>query len=111
MKQNLHQLSQYTADFIKNKTGKGPKDIKYHHFENRIYIEMLKLLTPIELEIATTPEGIISVKLARERFFDKYAQDYRNIAGQILGCQILYGATLWDVANDAAFIILTFSLT
>ena len=97
LKQNLHQLSQYTADFIKSKTGKGPKDIKCHFFDNKIYIEMYKLLTPIELEIATTSEGITSVKLARERFYDKYAYDYHDIAGQILGCQITYGSTLWDV--------------
>jgi uncharacterized protein YbcI len=110
IKQNLHQLSQYTADFIKSKTGKGPKDIKCHFFDNKIYIEMYKLLTPIELEIATTPEGITSVKLARERFYDKYAFDYHNIASRILGCQIAYGSTLWDVLNDEACIVLTFYL-
>lgn len=108
-KQNLHQLSQYTADFIKSKTGKGPKDIKYHYFENKIYIEMFKLMTPIELEVANTPEGVNSVKQSRERFYDKYAQDFHNAAGQILGCHITHGATLWDVARDEACIILTFS--
>ena len=61
---------------------------------------MNKLLTPIELEIATTLEGITNVKTARERFYEKYAHDYHNIASQIVGCQITYGATLWDVIND-----------
>jgi hypothetical protein len=70
---------------------------------------MFKLMTPFELEVANTPEGVSSVKLSRERFYDKYAQDFHLAAGQILGCRILHGTTLWDVARDEACIILTFS--
>ncbi len=110
-KQKLHQLSQYTADFIKSKTGKGPRDIKSHFFDNKIFIEMYKLLTPIELEIASTLDGITNVKLARERFYEKYAQNYHGIASQIMGCQIIYGCTLWDIINDEAYIILTINPT
>ncbi|MGE5583710.1 MAG: Na-translocating system protein MpsC family protein [Bacillota bacterium] len=106
-KQNLRQLTQYTADFIKSKTGKGPREIKCHCHDNKIYIEMNKVLTPIELEIAITLEGITNVKQARQRFYEKYAHDYHITAGQIIGCQIIHGCSLWDIANDEAYIILT----
>ena len=52
---------------------------------------MFKLMTPIEFEVATTPEGIDSVKLSRERFYDKNTQDYHHTASQILGCHIIHG--------------------
>ena len=105
--QNLHKLAQYTADFIKSKTGKGPRDIKSYCLENKILIEMNSLLTPIELEIASTSDGILNVKLARERFYEKYAEKYHTIAGEILGCIIKHGCVIWDIPHDEAFIILT----
>lgn len=105
--QNLHKLSQYTADFIKSKTGKGPRDIKSYWLENKILIEMVNLLTPIELEIASTVDGTTNVKLARERFYDKYAEQYYHIAGEILGCYINRGCVIWDIPHDEAYIILT----
>jgi uncharacterized protein YbcI len=105
--QNLHKLAQYTADFIKSKTGKGPRDIKSYCLENKILIEMNSLLTPIELEIASTVDGILNVKLARERFYDKYAEKYHGIAGEILGCPIKRGCVIWDIRHDEAFVILT----
>jgi uncharacterized protein YbcI len=106
-KQNLHRLAQYTADFIKSKTGKGPRDVKFHLLENKILIEMYKLLTPIELEIASTSDGIPKVKTARECFYEKYAQKYHSAAGEILSCRIKYGSVIWDVLHDEAYIILT----
>jgi uncharacterized protein YbcI len=106
-KQNLHRLAQYTADFIKSKTGKGPRDIKCHLLESKVLIEMSKLLTPIELEIASTNDGIHNVKIARERFYEKYAQKYHGAAGEILNCRIKYGIVIWDALHDEAYIILT----
>lgn len=105
--QNLHKLAQYTADFIKSKTGKGPRDIKSYLLENKILIGMNSLLTPIELEIASTADGTLNVKLARERFYDKYADKYHSIAGEILGCPIKHGCVIWDITHDEAYIILT----
>lgn len=107
--QNLHRLTQYTADFIKSKTGKGPREIKSYWLENKILIEMNNLLTPIELEIASTADGTLNVKLARERFYDKYAENYHGIAGEILGCHIKHGCVVWDIPHDEAYIVLTFA--
>jgi uncharacterized protein YbcI len=107
--QNLHKLAQYTADFIKSKTGKGPRDIKSYWLENKVFIEMIDLLTPIELEIASTVDGTMNVKLARERFYDKYAEKYHSIAGEILGCHIKRGCVIWDISHDEAYIVLTVS--
>jgi len=105
--QNLHKLAQYTADFIKSKTGKGPRDIKSYLLDHKVLIEMYKLLTPIELEIASAADGIMNVKAARERFYEKYAQKYHSIAGEILGCNISHGSVIWDIIHDEAYIILT----
>lgn len=68
---------------------------------------MSNLLTPLEREIAGTADGIINVKLAREKFFEKLAPDYHALTGQIMECRILYSCSTCDVINDEAYIVLT----
>ncbi len=106
-KQNLHLLSQLTADLIKSKTGKGPKDIRVYLIENKVLIEMSNILTPLEREIASTTDGIINVKLSREQFYQKLTRDYHALAGQIIDCQILHSCSACDVVNDQIYIMLT----
>lgn len=106
-KQNLHLLSQLTADFFKHKTGKGPKDIKAYLIENKILIEMSNLLTPIEREIATTTDGIMNVKFSREQFYKKLTQDYHALAGKILECRIEHSCSVCDISTDKIYIVLT----
>ena len=108
--QCLHSLRRFTADFIKDKTGKGPKVVKAYSVKDKIFLELEDYLTPIEKEITKDLEGIKIVKNVREKFSANLHDEYIHKANELFKHRILESVILWDVENDRAFEVITLDM-
>ncbi|SPF56982.1 hypothetical protein SBF1_970001 [Candidatus Desulfosporosinus infrequens] len=108
--QCLHSLRRFTADFIKVKTGKGPKVVRTYSEKDKIFLELEDYLTPIEKEITKDQEGIKIVKNAREKFSANLHDEYLLKANELFKHRILESVMLWDIENDRAFEVITLDI-
>lgn len=107
--EKLHALCQITANTIKQKTGKGPKDIKGYILPTLIVIEMCDYLTPMEAEIVADQEGMELVKRIRDSLFQKVSNEYIETIRDSLNINILRASISWSIEHNEAFILLVYN--
>lgn len=106
MNQMAQQFSRVTADFIKRKSGKGPEFIKTYCLDNRILIEFNNYLTPIEMEVAGTSEGIFIIKNVRDRYSVKIQEEYIKEISNVFGIKVAGMSVAWNIKDNEGFILI-----
>ncbi len=76
------------------------------YYDNRVLIEFDGYLTPIELEIVKSTEGILAVKNVRDRLTIKVREEYLEKVSRQSGIKINSWAVAWNVQEDEGFILL-----
>jgi len=75
------------ASYLKNSTGKGPKNVKVFIGGNGVEIEIKESLTLLEKSVMISSENINLVKFFRETFYKTGKKTIEEVVNEVLGVQ------------------------
>lgn len=97
--------------FEKEYLGRGPLEAKTFFVDDMILIRLRGVLTPAEIKLAETAEGMALVKQSRRELFEVSQPLLQDIVHSILGCELISMHTDMSTQTGERVIILTIDTT
>lgn len=94
------KIKNVMVKFIKEKTGRGPKNIKVFIHGNVLEIEIFEVLTKMEKALLKKDKNISIVRYNREIFYRDYEEQIRNIITEFFQWNIKLETQEIDVIKD-----------
>ncbi|WP_051569358.1 Na-translocating system protein MpsC family protein [Alkaliphilus transvaalensis] len=92
------------ARFIKEKTGKGPENVKSFIYGDKLEVEIKNSFTKFEKVLAEKEKNISMVKYNREIFYRDMEKDFVNIITEIIEGNFKLASVEIDVKKDNHFL-------
>lgn len=87
--------------------GRGPHEARTFFVDDMIVIRLRGILTPAEIRLATTPDGIELVKRTRQQLLESARDQLEGIVRQVIGGRLVCMHTDISIRADERVIILT----
>lgn len=104
-KQLEDEVKREFAAFLKNSTGKGPKDVSVFIGDGRVEMVASGSLTPLEKSLMENGRNMGVVKYVREVFFSSKEEDLCTMLSGILGVSVSLREVVINVEKDKSKLI------
>lgn len=95
------------AKIIKDKTGKGPKNVKAFIHISKIEIEVFEGQTKLEKNLAQNPENYMILKYIREAIYRDYEGEIISALKEIIKGELSIESLDIDISNDKETIVIS----
>lgn len=93
--------------FEKEYLGRGPADARTFFINDIILVRLRGILTPAELKLAETRDGLLLVKETRRQLFETSQPLLTELVREIVGCEIVSLHTDMSTQTGERMIVLT----
>lgn len=101
------EFSKAIVKLEKEYMGRGPADIRTFFVSDMIVVRLRGILTPAEIKLAETPEGLELVKRTRQQLFESLHSLIQGIVADTTGGKLLTMHTDMSARSDERVIVLT----
>ncbi|ABR49365.1 response regulator receiver protein [Alkaliphilus metalliredigens QYMF] len=91
--------------FIKEKTGKGPKNVKVFMHGNKLEVEMVEVLTKFEKTMLEVEKNRALIRYYRETFYQDFEEEMKTMINTFLPCESQLNDIKIDVVEDKSNLI------
>jgi uncharacterized protein YbcI len=101
------QITNAIIKLEKGFLGRGPHEARTFFVDDMIVIRLRGILTPAEIKLSTTPEGIELVKRTRQHLLDGSRPEIEAIVRDVTGVRVISMHTDISTRADERVIVLT----
>lgn len=102
------EVSNYISSFMKEKVGKGPRDVKVKIVDNTLIFFIIGSLTQLEKNILKSPEGEKIIVEGRKLYLKETNSERIPAFEKIVGSKVIDHFESWSLKMDTAIGVVVF---
>jgi uncharacterized protein YbcI len=102
------EMINFLGSFMKEKVGRGPRDVKVKFVDNVMIFFIIDILSTLEKNIAKTPEGIKTIIEGRKLYLELTNHERIPAIEKIVGAKVVDHYESLNIPNETAVGVVVF---
>jgi len=102
------EMINFLSSFMKEKVGRGPRDVKIKLVDNIMVFFIIDILSTLEKNIAKTPEGIKLIKESRNLYLELTNHERLTAIEKIVGAKVVDHFEAQNIPKETACGVIVF---
>jgi uncharacterized protein YbcI len=102
------EMINFLGSFMKEKVGRGPRDIKVKMVDNIMIFFIIGILSPLEKCISQTPEGIRIILEGRKQYLANTNDERLPAIEKIVGAKMIDHYEAWNIPAETSVGVVVF---